>query len=205
MARIGWSVAASTFSGSPQAYHVELTTSDVNVVSRISSKGSSVLFTHLQPNTRYQVRVQAENAAGNGSSSSFVAFKTKPSECWNNCMHELFRQGRTLNNFPTIGKNINKRDWKSRHSKEHLEMWREDRRTNRRLFNCWIYHFVRRKKVWQLSIVIGNSLIDVLLGFMTFHGRKGDPYSFQDPSFSFRQTPSVIIIRCEVTRLPFKV
>ena len=89
MARIGWSVAASTSSGSPHAYHVELTASDVNVVSRISSEGSSVLLTHLQPNTRYQVRVQAENAAGNGSSSSFVAFKTKASECWNKYMNCL--------------------------------------------------------------------------------------------------------------------
>ena len=38
-----------------------------------------MVFTHLEPNTRYKVHVQAENAAGNGSSSSFVAFRTKES------------------------------------------------------------------------------------------------------------------------------
>ena len=74
-ARVGWSAAAS--SSQPQAYHVELTTSSDNVVTRISSEKRSVTFTHLQPDTLYHVRVQAENRAGNGSSSSFVAFTTK--------------------------------------------------------------------------------------------------------------------------------
>lgn len=32
---------------------------------------------------------------------------------------------------------------------------------------------------------------------MTFHGRKGDLYSFPDPSFSIRKTPSVSIVRFE--------
>ena len=50
------------------------------VVTRTSSKSRSVTFTDLQPDTMYQVRVQAENGAGNGSSSSFVEFKTKASE-----------------------------------------------------------------------------------------------------------------------------
>ncbi|XP_068677067.1 hemicentin-1-like [Montipora foliosa] len=74
-ARVGWSAAAS--SSQPQAYHVELTTSSDNVVTRISSEKRSVTFTHLQPDTLYHVRVQAENRAGNGSSTSFVAFTTK--------------------------------------------------------------------------------------------------------------------------------
>ncbi|XP_068676743.1 hemicentin-1-like isoform X2 [Montipora foliosa] len=74
-ARVGWSAAAS--SSQPQTYHVELMTSSDNVVTRISSEKRSVSFTHLQPDTLYHVRVQAENRAGNGSSSSVVAFKTK--------------------------------------------------------------------------------------------------------------------------------
>lgn len=74
-ARVGWSAAAS--SSEPQTYHVELTTSSDNVVTRISSEKRSVSFTDLQPDTLYHVRVQAENRTGNGSSSSVVAFKTK--------------------------------------------------------------------------------------------------------------------------------
>ncbi|XP_068726577.1 uncharacterized protein [Montipora capricornis] len=74
-ARVGWSAAAS--SSQPQTYHVELMTFSDNVVTRISSEKRSVSFTHLQPDTLYHVRVQAENRAGNGSSSSVVAFKTK--------------------------------------------------------------------------------------------------------------------------------
>lgn len=78
-ARVGWTVAGSISSNSPQVYHVELTTSSGNAVSRTSSKERFVLFTHLRPNTRYQVRVQAENDAGNGSSSHFVGFRTQKS------------------------------------------------------------------------------------------------------------------------------
>lgn len=65
----------------PQVHHVELTAlSSKNVVTRLTSKSRSVTFTDLQPDTMYQVRVQAETGAGNGSSSSFVKFKTKTSE-----------------------------------------------------------------------------------------------------------------------------
>ncbi|XP_067028370.1 uncharacterized protein [Acropora muricata] len=77
-ARVGWTVTTSR--PERQAYHVELTAAfSKKVVTRTSSKSRSVTFTHLQPDTMYQVRVQAENGAGNGSSSSFVEFKTKAS------------------------------------------------------------------------------------------------------------------------------
>ena len=75
--RVGWSMPES--GDTVIAYHVELSTSDGNVVARISSsKERSLLLAHLQPNREYRVRVQAENAAGNGSSSlPYVTFKTK--------------------------------------------------------------------------------------------------------------------------------
>jgi len=70
--RVGWSMAAS--GDTVIAYHVELSTSDGNVVSRkSSSKERSLLLTHLQPNIEYRVRVQAENSAGNGSCSTYVS------------------------------------------------------------------------------------------------------------------------------------
>ncbi|XP_074611085.1 uncharacterized protein LOC141865674 [Acropora palmata] len=77
-ARVGWTVTTS--GPEPQVHHVELTAlSSKNVVTRSTSKSRSVTFTDLQSDTMYQVRVQAENGAGNGSSSSFVKFKTKAS------------------------------------------------------------------------------------------------------------------------------
>ena len=70
--RVGWSMAAS--GDTVIAYHVELSTSDGNVVSwKSSSKERSLLLTHLQPNIEYRVRVQAENSAGNGSCSTYVS------------------------------------------------------------------------------------------------------------------------------------
>jgi len=77
--RVGWSMAAS--GDTVIAYHVELLTSDGNVVSRkSSSKERSLLLTHLQPNIEYRVRVQAENAAGNGSSSTYVSININKKE-----------------------------------------------------------------------------------------------------------------------------
>ena len=74
--RVGWSMATS--GETVIAYHVELSTSDGNVVARkSSSKERSLLLTHLLPNIEYRVRVQAENAAGNGSSSSYVSINLK--------------------------------------------------------------------------------------------------------------------------------
>ena len=74
--RVGWSMASS--GNTVIAYHVELSTSDGNVVSRRSSaKQQSLLLTHLQPNIQYRIRIQAESAEGNGSSSSYVAINTK--------------------------------------------------------------------------------------------------------------------------------
>ena len=74
--RVGWSMASS--GNTVIAYHVELSTSDGNVVSRrSSSKQRSLLLTHLQPNIHYRIRIQAESAEGNGSSSSYVAINTK--------------------------------------------------------------------------------------------------------------------------------
>ena len=74
--RVGWSMAESD--DTSISYHVELSTSDGFVVSRkSSSKERTLLLTHLQPNIEYRVRVQAENAAGNGSSSSYVSINTK--------------------------------------------------------------------------------------------------------------------------------
>ena len=74
--RVGWSMASS--GNTVIAYHVELSTSDRNVVSRRSSaKQQSLLLTHLQPNIQYRIRIQAESAEGNGSSSSYVAINTK--------------------------------------------------------------------------------------------------------------------------------
>ena len=74
--RVGWSMPAS--GDTVIAYHVELSTSDGNVVTRISSsKERSLLLAHLQRNIEYKVRVQAENAAGNGSSSSYVTVNTR--------------------------------------------------------------------------------------------------------------------------------
>ena len=73
--RVGWRMAAS--GDTVIAYHVELSTSDGNVVTRISStKERSLLLAHLQPNIEYQVRVQAESAAENGSSSTHVTVNT---------------------------------------------------------------------------------------------------------------------------------
>ena len=77
--RVGWRMAKSGHSVT--AYHVELSTSSGNVVARKSSlKERSLLLTHLQPNVEYRVRVQVENAAGNGSSSSYVSFNMKSSK-----------------------------------------------------------------------------------------------------------------------------
>ena len=74
--RVGWSMAAS--GDTVIAYHVELSTSDGNVVTRISSsKERSLLLEHLHSKIEYRVRVQAESAAGNGSSSSHVTFNTR--------------------------------------------------------------------------------------------------------------------------------
>ena len=74
--RVGWSMATS--GETVIAYHVELSTSDGNVVTRkSSSKERSLLLTHLLPNIEYRVRVQAENAAGNGSSSSYVSINLR--------------------------------------------------------------------------------------------------------------------------------
>jgi len=77
--RVEWSMAAS--GDTVIAYHVELSTSYGNVVSRkSSSKERSLLLTHLQPNIEYRVRVQAENAAGNGSSSTYVLINVNSKE-----------------------------------------------------------------------------------------------------------------------------
>ena len=65
----------------PLVYNVELTTSYGSVISRRSTKQRSLVFPNLQSNTRYRIRVQAENSAGNGSSSHFASLKTKDSKC----------------------------------------------------------------------------------------------------------------------------
>lgn len=75
--QVGWTVAASSSSNTPQVYHVELTTSSGRFVSRRSTRERTLLFTQLRSNTRYRLRVQAENNAGNGSSSPYTSFKTK--------------------------------------------------------------------------------------------------------------------------------
>lgn len=81
-ARVMWTMTAS--GNTVTSYYVELSTSSSgNVVSRkSSSKERSLLLTDLQPNIQYRVRVQAENVAGNGSSSSFASFKIKGSKCY---------------------------------------------------------------------------------------------------------------------------
>ena len=82
--RVGWSMVKSDHT--VIAYHVELSTSSGNVFSRkSSSKERSILLTHLQPNVEYRVRVQAENAAGNGSSSSYVSINMEGSKSGADC------------------------------------------------------------------------------------------------------------------------
>ena len=77
--RVGWNLP---FPGSNVTNHyVELSIASGNVIKRQSSYGKqSVIFTRLLSNTQYKVRVQAENAAGNGSSSQYVSFKTNESK-----------------------------------------------------------------------------------------------------------------------------
>ena len=77
--RVGWNLPLP---GSNVTNHyVELSIASGNVIKRQSSYGKqSVIFTRLLSNTQYKVRVQAENAAGNGSSSQYVSFKTNESK-----------------------------------------------------------------------------------------------------------------------------
>ena len=77
--RVGWILASSD--SSVTNHYVELSIASGNVVKRQSSCGKqSVIFTRLQSNTQYKVRVQAENTAGNGSSSQYVSFKVNESK-----------------------------------------------------------------------------------------------------------------------------
>ena len=78
--RVGWSVPTLSSTEKPLVYNVELTTSYGSVISRRSTKQRSLVFSNLQSNTHYRIRVQAENSAGNGSSSHFTSLKTKDSK-----------------------------------------------------------------------------------------------------------------------------
>lgn len=72
--RVGWNLASS--GSNVTNNYVELSIASGNVIKRQSSHGKqSVIFTHLLSNTQYRVRVQAENTAGNGTSSQYVSFK----------------------------------------------------------------------------------------------------------------------------------
>ena len=77
--RVGWILASSD--SSVTNHYVELYIECGNVVKRQSSYGKqSVISTRLQSNTQYKVRVQAENTAGNVSSSQYVSFKMNESK-----------------------------------------------------------------------------------------------------------------------------
>lgn len=77
--QVGWSVPTLSSTEKPLVYNVELTTSYGSVISRRSTQQRSLVFSNLQSNTHYRIRVQAENSAGNGSSSYFTSLKTKDS------------------------------------------------------------------------------------------------------------------------------
>lgn len=77
--QVGWSVPTLSSTEKPLVYNVELTTSYGSVISRRSTQQRSLVFSNLQSNTHYRIRVQAENSAGNGSSSHFTSLKTKDS------------------------------------------------------------------------------------------------------------------------------